>query len=145
VTPLPSKSQTSQASSIHDAAQGEDLEKIRTLLSGNPDLVFSKATFGMTALHMAALFGCKGAAELLIANRAEVNANDENGDTPLHLAAREGHKDLAELLLAGKATINAKNKDGETPLHEAAARHAESVRISGSNNTESVTTKKGIR
>jgi ankyrin repeat protein len=37
-------------------------------------------------------------AELLLANKAEVNAKDNRGNTPLHLAAAKGHKDVAELL-----------------------------------------------
>jgi ankyrin repeat protein len=37
-------------------------------------------------------------AELLLANKAEVNAKDKNGWTPLHWAAQGGHQDVAELL-----------------------------------------------
>ncbi len=35
---------------IHDAAKAGDLEKVRTLLLQNPNLVFSKCTNGLTAL-----------------------------------------------------------------------------------------------
>ena len=66
---------------------------------------------------VAAINGHKDVAELLLANKAEVNAKDNNGVTPLHLAAFNGHKDVAELLLANKAEVNAKDNDGETPLH----------------------------
>ena len=59
-------------------------------------------------------------AELLLANKAEVNAKDNRRWTPLHWAAAQGHKDVAELLLANKAEVNAKDKDGEMPLHYAA-------------------------
>ena len=56
-------------------------------------------------------------AELLLANKAEVNAKDNGSLTPLHCAALEGHKDVVELLLANKAEVNAKDNNGATPLH----------------------------
>jgi ankyrin repeat protein len=37
-------------------------------------------------------------AELLLANKADVNATNNNGETPLHLAALKGNKEVAELL-----------------------------------------------
>ena len=36
--------------------------------------------------------------ELLLANKAEVNAKDIGGLTPLYWAAEKGHKDVVELL-----------------------------------------------
>jgi ankyrin repeat protein len=50
---------------IHDAAKSGDLEKVKALLKGNPNLVFSKDTNGRTPLHCAALQGQKNVAELL--------------------------------------------------------------------------------
>jgi ankyrin repeat protein len=57
---------------------------------------------------------------LLLANKADVNARDNNGDTPLYNAASRGHKDVTELLLAHKAEVNAENNDGDTSLYAAA-------------------------
>ena len=51
-----------------------------------------------------------------MANKADVNAKDENGNTPLHIAAEKGHENMAELLLANNAEINAKDNNGRTPL-----------------------------
>jgi ankyrin repeat protein len=51
-----------------------------------------------TPLHKAAYGGCKDVAELLLANKAEVNAKDTDGETPLHMAGAEEHEDVAELL-----------------------------------------------
>jgi ankyrin repeat protein len=40
----------------------------------------------------------KDVAELLLANRADVNATTVDGETPLHWAAAVGDKDVVELL-----------------------------------------------
>jgi ankyrin repeat protein len=61
-------------------------------------------------------------AELLLANKAEVNAKQNHGFTPLHSAAFNGHKDVAELLLTNKAAVNTMNDAGETPLHVVVAK-----------------------
>ena len=50
---------------IHDAAKNGDLEKVKALLKGNPDLVFSNDTYGLTPLHLAVSKGNKDVAELL--------------------------------------------------------------------------------
>ena len=54
----------------------------------------------------------KDVAEILLANKADINAKANNGWTPLHQAATAGHKGLVELLLANKAEVNAKNNNG---------------------------------
>jgi hypothetical protein len=51
--------------------------------------------------------------ELLLANKAAVNAKDKMGDTPLHWAVT---REVAELLLANKADVNATNNIGRAPL-----------------------------
>jgi ankyrin repeat protein len=49
-------------------------------------------------LNAAALKGYKEIAELLIAEGADVNANDDDGDTPLDYAIGENHTETADLL-----------------------------------------------
>ncbi len=107
---------------IHDAARNGDVAKVRALLKDHPDLVSSKGSTGETPLHVAAAKGFDDVAQLLLAQKANVNAQDDNGRTPLHLAAQGGHKDVLELLLASKAEVNAKDNKGWTPLHLAASR-----------------------
>ncbi|MGD0815313.1 MAG: ankyrin repeat domain-containing protein [Verrucomicrobiota bacterium] len=87
---------------------------------GRGVLVFTTDNNGWTPLHWAAYEGHMDLAELMLNNKAEVDANNKNGDTPLNRAAAKGHKSVAELLLAHKAEVNAKNYAGWTPLHEAA-------------------------
>src|SRR5713101_2106293 len=102
---------------IDRAVKDGDLEKVKALLKGNPDLVFNGDGRGWTPVHYAAHWGQKEVAELLLANKADVNAQDNYGMTPLHCAVAQGYKDLAELLLANKADVNAQDNEGVTPLH----------------------------
>jgi ankyrin repeat protein len=87
---------------IHDAACEGDLEKVKALLKYKPDLVFSKDRSGSTPLHWAAFRGRKDVAELLLANKADVNAKNSTRATPLNWASsgHKGavHKDVVELL-----------------------------------------------
>ena len=46
--------------------------------------------------------GAKEVAELLLANKAEINAKAGDGATPLHWAALDGCKEVAELLPAAR-------------------------------------------
>jgi len=102
---------------IHDAAAKGDLEKVKALLKDNPDLVFSKEEkYGDTPLHKATGKGHKNVVELLLAEKADVNATNNDGYTPLHVAAYQGDKDVAAMLLANKANVNAKDNYGQTPL-----------------------------
>jgi ankyrin repeat protein len=107
---------------IFEAARYADPGKVTALLKSNPKLILSKDHDGWTLLHWAAYEGDKNLVQFLLANGADVNAQDfQFRWAPLHYAAEEGHKDVAELLLASKADINLKTKAGATPLHWAVA------------------------
>ena len=107
---------------VLDAARAGNLELIKTLLIDDPNLVsVSSSDLWRKPLHEAVSSGHKDVTEFLLANGANVNAEDEQGNTPLHLAASEGRKDVAEQLLANGADVNAKGKQGNTPLHLAAS------------------------
>ena len=77
---------------------------------------------GGGAMHGAAANGHKDMVDLLLANKALVNAIDNRGDTPLHLAAADGHRDVVELLLANRAQVDAADNNRWTPIHMAAER-----------------------
>ena len=115
-------SQQAVTSEIRDAIEREDLDKVKELLPRIADFVFYTIDeFGSTFLHQAASDGCKDLAELLLANKADINAKAKNGERPLHYAAWANQKDVAKLLLVNKAKVNAKDNYGDTPLHKAAA------------------------
>jgi ankyrin repeat protein len=111
---------SAEISGILDAAKNGDLETAKTLLNANPDLVNARdegtENPGYTPLHWAVFNGHKDIAELLLANKADVNAKTKYDTTPLILAAGRGDKDAVELLLANKADVNAKDSAGLTPL-----------------------------
>jgi ankyrin repeat protein len=56
-------------------------------------------------LHLAAESGSKDVAAVLVANKADVNAKDNDGATPLDDAASSGNWEVVELLVANKAEV----------------------------------------
>jgi TonB family protein len=83
---------------IHDAAKQGDLAKVKAMLQEIPDMVFSKNNDGETPLHLAVWAGNKDMVELLLANKADVNAKNNDGVAPFVAAVLAGKKDIAELL-----------------------------------------------
>ena len=70
------------------------------------------------SLLKAAIDGNIEAVKLLIANGADVNARDKDGETPLHKASSRGEKEIIELLIAKGADVNAKDNSSHewTPI-----------------------------
>jgi ankyrin repeat protein len=96
---------------------------LEELLDGEPELVTSWSPDGFTALHLAAFFGEKEAAKILLERGAEANLVARHASihvTPLHSASAGGHHEIVELLLEHGADPNAAQDGGFTPLHSAA-------------------------
>ena len=128
------------AGTLHEAVKAGDVERVKGLFKLHPEWVNDRTSLtyyhpgidavlfaNLTPLHEAAIFGQENVAEVLLANRADVNAKDIGGDTPLHMAALYGFEKVAEVLLANKADVNAKDVNGNTPLHMAASYRREAV------------------
>jgi pectate lyase len=107
---------------LHEAAWDGDVDKVRMLISKGVDVNFGdrvdpvvlqrivgmsdvpdptlrlSVTWATTALHYASEKGHQDVAELLIANGANVNIKNDDGQTPLDIAVRRGRKDIVKLL-----------------------------------------------
>ncbi|XP_037936735.1 protein phosphatase 1 regulatory subunit 12A isoform X2 [Teleopsis dalmanni] len=69
---------------------------------------------GATALHVAAAKGYTKVLGLLLAGRANVDKQDNDGWTPLHAASHWGQKEAAEMLVDAMADIDMRNYAGQT-------------------------------
>ena len=101
---------------IHEAVSKGNIEAVKQHIAAGTDLNV-KGDRGITPLLVAVMNGHKEITELLIAEGADVNAQDNDaGWAPLHAAARKGLKPVVELLIAAGADVNAKDDSNITPL-----------------------------
>ena len=85
-----------------DAAEKGNIEAVKWHLDAGADVNAQDNDIRWTPLHVAAAFGHKEIAELLIAKGADVNAKRESGDfegeTPLDNAIKYKRTETADLL-----------------------------------------------
>ena len=116
---------------LFEAAAFGELERLRELLAADPESVRQVSGDGFTALHLAAFFARRDAAELLLDAGAEPSATAGNPSrvTPLHSAAAARDAALVELLLERGANANAAQHGGWTALHSAAKHGDEAMAL----------------
>lgn len=102
------------------AARFGDLDRVKSLLSAEPELVNVKDDEGFLPLHWAARFDHRDVAKFLLTHRAEVDGRESHEMTPLHIAASSSSEDVAALLIEHGADINARDNNGDAPLDFAA-------------------------
>ena len=112
-----------------NAAKDQDMQQVRTLLSGRPDVNIPSED-GSTALLWAAHWNDLQTAELLVRAGANANAANDFRMTPLAQACTNGNAGLVDLLLKADANPNTPIGTGETPLMTCArAGSADAVRM----------------
>ena len=116
----PAQNQGNSVQELCTAASEGDIEKIKSILDGTPELVNMKDEKGWSPLHNAAHKGRTDIADFLISKGAEVDIKDEYDSTPLASAAWQAQKETVRLLIARGASVKSKDRIGSTPLHRAA-------------------------
>ena len=107
------------AADLISAVAANDVEQVREILKGKPDLE-ARDSFGGVALH-GAMFGKDiEIVKLLIDNGCDINVQGtSNGYTPLHDAVWANNVEAAKLLIEKGAKLDIEAKHGLTPLAKA--------------------------
>lgn len=107
---------------LFEAAAFEDLDRLTELLAYDPAAIEAYSGDGFSALHLAGFYGREGAARLLLAHGADVDARGHGWmtGTPLHSAASGSRTEVARALLDAGADPDARQAGGWTPLASAA-------------------------
>lgn len=89
---------------LHRAILAEDLEKSKSLIQENPEIINQGDKRGLTPLHMAARNGMHEVVSLLAKSVPNIDQTDNiRGETALCLAANRKHKEVVQVLLAEDA------------------------------------------
>ncbi len=108
---------------VFDAAAVGRTRGLAELVDAEPSLASAWSADGFTPLHLAAYFGQRDAAELLLDRGAELDVIARSQSlrvAPLHSAAAGGHAEIVKLLVERGAEVDVRQQGGFTPLHSAA-------------------------
>lgn len=85
-----------------------------------PELIESADEDGFTPLHLAVIQGNLSLVNLLLANKADVNALDGEGHSVVHWAIVCGEIEALRAVLTAGADVSTPDINGGSPLHYAA-------------------------
>ena len=106
---------------LHQAVQNQYVSVVESLLRAGAD-VHAVDEYGLTPLHLAAIFGNASSVSALLAKGADVFAQEYSlSAQPIHGAAYCGSLEVANLLLARGVSVDPLTTHGWTPLIAVAA------------------------
>ncbi len=110
------------ASEIHEAAAIGDLEKVKSLINTNKQLINEKDNEGDIPLCTSIANRHTEVSLFLIENGANINNQNQNGFTPLHWAAMLADTIIVKKLIEKGVNLDLVTRRNNTALHTAAPR-----------------------
>jgi len=99
------------------AAEEGYYDEVKELLQSNANIEAKGVEWNETPLHLAAGCGHRDIVDLLLAEKADIEARDGDLATPLHLAAYFDRKEVVTFLLEKGADLGAQDCNGTSALY----------------------------
>jgi ankyrin repeat protein len=95
--------------------KNRDLDIAEALIRGGADINYQYRN-GVTALHLASIYGYFYFVDLFLYYEAEIDKKTKDGTTPLMAAIWAGYPEIADLLIQHGANMEARDNEGFTPF-----------------------------
>ncbi|CAO1427649.1 unnamed protein product [Diamesa hyperborea] len=114
------KRDRSNKNTLHYCVGQKSLLPAASIAMTAPELMEAADEDGFTPLHLAVIQGNVAVVNLLLANKADVNALDNEGHSVVHWATVCGEVDALRSILSSGANVSTPDVNGGSPLHYAA-------------------------